>query len=305
MGPGPKIERSQLRLASLFQKFRIIVSDHSLTLDLFLNATPKGWKESIGFPETELYDKSFEKNSLKKIKYSRTSPSCYWRVCFFLLVWLTQNERFFKATEKKSLYRVGNYSTILVITKIYIFLLLYFTLVLLLIMRSQPASIGWTVTSTVAFYHCWSYTEHSQLLWIRCNIFHTLKPFNKGSGICLMNTSLYISKIEKHLADPSTYKELSSNPTQAIKNNVLSTLNYPYKIHWIDDVTRHHLTSPKPARTPLFYGIPKVHKTNIPLRPILSACASPTDQLLNYFTNFIQLLVKILPLYMRDSKYFL
>ena len=56
MGPGPKIERSQLRLASLFQKFRIIVSDHSLTLDLFLNATPKGWKESIGFPETELYD---------------------------------------------------------------------------------------------------------------------------------------------------------------------------------------------------------------------------------------------------------
>ena len=51
------------------------------------------------------------------------------------------------------------YSTILVIIKIYIFLL-YFTSVLVLIMRSQPASITWTVKSTAAFYHCWSYTEH-------------------------------------------------------------------------------------------------------------------------------------------------
>ena len=45
------------------------------------------------------------------------------------------------------------YNTILVITKIYIFLL-YFPLVLLLIMRSQPTSTGWTLTSTAAFYHC-------------------------------------------------------------------------------------------------------------------------------------------------------
>ena len=44
--------------------------------------------------------------------------------------------------------------------------LLYFTSVLLLIMWSQSASIAWTVTSTAAFYHCWSYTEHSDI-WIR------------------------------------------------------------------------------------------------------------------------------------------
>ena len=64
---------------------------------------------------------------------------------------------------------VRNYvcSIILVITKIYIFPLLYFTSVLLLIMRSQPSSIAWTVTSTAAFCLCWSYKEHSDL-WIRC-----------------------------------------------------------------------------------------------------------------------------------------
>ena len=57
------------------------------------------------------------------------------------------------------------YSKTLVITKIYIFIL-YFTLVLLLIMRSQPASTEWTITSTAAFSHCWSYTEHSDV-WLR------------------------------------------------------------------------------------------------------------------------------------------
>ena len=57
-----------------------------------------------------------------------------------------------------------------------------------------------------------------------------------------------------------------------------------------------------PARIPLFYGIPKVHKPNIPLLPIVSACDSPTKQLSNYVTHFIQPLVEILSSYIRDSK---
>ena len=66
MGPGPKIKKSQLWLVPLFRKPHIIVSDSFLTLDLFFSAAPKGWKESIGFPDTEVYDKSFEKKFIKK-----------------------------------------------------------------------------------------------------------------------------------------------------------------------------------------------------------------------------------------------
>ena len=132
-----------------------------------------------------------------------------------------------------------------------------------------------------------------------------IKPFNKESGICLVDKSLYIRKIEEHLTDPSTYKEINSNPTQAIRNDVLSTLSYLYSTHGIDDVTRHHLKAPRPARTPLLYGLPKVHKANITLRPIVSACDSPTDQLSNYVTHFIQPLVEILPSYIQESKHFL
>ena len=62
---------------------------------------------------------------------------------------------------------------------------------------------------------------------------------------------------------------------------------------------------PKAARTPPFYGVPKVNKPSILLRPIVSACGSPTNQLLNYVTHFIQPPVERLPSYIRDSKHFL
>ena len=100
MDLGPKIKRSQLRLVPLFQKPLVIVSEHFLTFHLYFSATPKGWKESIGFPDTELM-LNLLKKILKKIKYTRSSPSCYCGVCFFYLFWLTQKERFLKPIEKQ------------------------------------------------------------------------------------------------------------------------------------------------------------------------------------------------------------
>ena len=48
--------------------------DFFLTLHLLLGATTKGWKESIGFSDSELYAESFEeKKFINKIKYSRSS----------------------------------------------------------------------------------------------------------------------------------------------------------------------------------------------------------------------------------------
>ena len=91
--------------------------------------------------------------------------SCNWGKGGFPII---SKGQAFRTDQKKSLLRykycwasISNYvyDTIVVITKIYIFLL-YFTLVLLLIMRSRPASIGWTVTFAAAPYHCCSYTEY-------------------------------------------------------------------------------------------------------------------------------------------------
>ena len=46
-----------------------------------------------------------------------------------------------------------------------------------------------------------------------------------------MDTSRYIKKIDEHLADTTTYKELNSDPSHAIRNDVLSTLDYLHITH--------------------------------------------------------------------------
>ena len=87
--------------------------------------------------------------------------------------------------------------------------------------------------------------QRSALQKLDSNADLVFKPFDKGSGICLMDTSLYINKIEEHLANSTTYKKLNSDPTQAIRNDVLSTLDYLHITHRIDDQTRHHLIPTK------------------------------------------------------------
>ena len=39
---------------------------------------------------------------------------------------------------------------------------------------------------------------------------------------------------------------------------------------------------------PKLYGLPKLHKPNIPMRPIVSFCGSPTYQLSKYLTNVLK-----------------
>ena len=101
MGAGPKIKRSQLRLAPVFQK-PLTASDHFLTLNMLLSTTPKGCKESIGFPDTGLYAKPFEKNSLKKSNILEARLAVI-REFVFLLVLSDSKGKIFKADRKKIL----------------------------------------------------------------------------------------------------------------------------------------------------------------------------------------------------------
>ena len=57
--------------------------------------------------------------------------------------------------------------------------------------------------------------------------------------------------------------------------------------------------------TPLFYGLPKIHKPDCPLRPIFSLCDGPTDHLSAYINHFIQPLASNVPSHIKDKKNFL
>ena len=120
-----------------------------------------------------------------------------------------------------------------------------------------------------------------------------------------MNTKDYLTKIHTYLQDRNTYKPLTYNPTSAIVNDTCTLIEYIHSQHIIDKATKEFLLLMKNTRTPLFYGLPKIHKPGYPLHPIVSGRDGPTDHLSAYVTHFIQLLASNLPSHVKDTKYFL
>ena len=75
--------------------------------------------------------------------------------------------------------------------------------------------------------------------------------------------------------------------------------------HIIDKATMEFLLPPKNTRTPLFYGLPKIHKPDCPLHPVVSGCDGPTDHLSFYINHFIQYLANNLSSHIKDTKHFI
>ena len=148
--------------------------------------------------------------------------------------------------------------------------------------------------------------EREALKRLTTNPSITIKQNDKGGGLCIMDTETYIAKMQlEHLDNTSNYKPLTYDPTKSIAREVRNVVQYLWVRHYIDETTTKFLLPHEPTRTPIIYGQPKIHKTGHPLRPIVSGCDGPTDNLSKYVTHFIQPLAERLPTYLKDSKQFL
>ena len=133
----------------------------------------------------------------------------------------------------------------------------------------------------------------------------TIKRADKGGGIVILDTDKYISQVnEEHLVNPITYQEIDHCPTLAITRDTNSLIDYLLTRYRIDEQTAKFLRPPVKLRTPVLYGLPKLHKPDIPLRPVVSAIENPTDYLSHFITHFLQPLAQTVPAYLSDSKDF-
>ena len=151
-------------------------------------------------------------------------------------------------------------------------------------------------------------------MWLNPTLIHykktktssSKKPTRTGGGICILNKQDYINRIRnEHLNDRNTYRSIDYDPTPHITYDTNTLIDYLHKKHHIDYITKQFLTPDNTPRTPIFYGMSKIHKTNTPLRPIVSDFNSPTDNLAKYLTHYLQPLTEILPSHIKDSKNFL
>lgn len=92
----------------------------------------------------------------------------------------------------------------------------------------------------------------------------------------------------------------SQDPTLKVVTEVLTDLKKKKGI----DKTLFYRLKLTLSRAPRFYGLPKTHKADNPLRPIVSAIGSPTYSLAKFITSIISPLMDNTPSFVKNSRHF-
>lgn len=131
-----------------------------------------------------------------------------------------------------------------------------------------------------------------------------IKAADKGGGICVMNTSDYTEKMLNHLNSNPAYIKIegSSYDPKMLLNEyleiVLKLKCYLSKkqFNWLMEVKNE---------LGIIYGLPKIHKKDIPLRPIISQCCSLTRKLHIYIQQLLKIGEAKIPNIIKDTTDFL
>ena len=88
-----------------------------------------------------------------------------------------------------------------------------------------------------------------------------------------MDKKEYISKMNQLLEDTNTYRLLKMDPTNKYKNRLINILRRIKSEGRLEEGTYKKMY-PTGASSPKLYGLPKIHKKDNPLRPIVSSQGS-------------------------------
>ncbi|XP_037521702.1 uncharacterized protein LOC119398958 [Rhipicephalus sanguineus] len=127
-------------------------------------------------------------------------------------------------------------------------------------------------------------------------------PADKGNRTVVINRADY-EKRPGELLNGEAYSKIKKDPTpqtQTNLNKLLSQIftNHPeFKNLYLRLICRN-------GSAPSFYGLPKVHKTGIPVRPIVDFTGAPLRALSSYLHKIIQPLTGKTDTYIRHSGHF-
>lgn len=109
---------------------------------------------------------------------------------------------------------------------------------------------------------------------------------DKGNKTVLLKKDDYVGKMNELLDDRRTYETLNNDPTVKFQNKNNKLVKKLFEQGYIDEREKKKLTIYN-SRPPLAYGLPKIHKENIPLRPVISQINSPSYHLAKFISNIL------------------
>ena len=123
---------------------------------------------------------------------------------------------------------------------------------------------------------------------------HIVLTADKGVAMVIVDRHDYINKVglstklhtvqsiivdyfkkANSLLNQNIYMSIPQDPTNTMKNKLISILKRVKNQTGLDSLTYKSMY-PTGCVPPKFYGLPKIHKLDTPLRPIVSSCGSVT-----------------------------
>ena len=165
---------------------------------------------------------------------------------------------------------------------------------------------------TLLYSHIKSHKPHNNLTTEERNSIKNLqnnktiiiKKADKSAGIVIMNRDDYRNKIINMLSDTQVYKLTDIDDTLHVKSIADDILRNLLSSGYITKKHYENLTGFTP-KCPIFYGIPKIHKQQIPLRPIVSQTLGPTSRVSKYLDYILASAESSIPGLLKDTTAFL
>jgi hypothetical protein len=146
--------------------------------------------------------------------------------------------------------------------------------------------------------------EYNGLKELQSNKDIIIKPCDKGGGIAVLSKTKYIEKINSLILDPAVYTPTNLDNTLTIKQEADKLIQTLFTMSHLTESQAKYFTDFIP-RCPVFYGIPKIHKADIPLRPIVSQINGPTKSINEIVDYYLGLVLPFVPDVLQDTTAFL
>ncbi|VDM00831.1 unnamed protein product [Schistocephalus solidus] len=115
-------------------------------------------------------------------------------------------------------------------------------------------------------------------------------PADKGRATVILDKLEYVAKAQELLNNTQSYKVVESDPIKTLVGKIKESLNLMRSQKAISENDWRQM-KPQDATLARFYGLPKIHKPNVPLRPIVALKGTPTYGLAKWLAKHLKKLV--------------
>lgn len=130
-------------------------------------------------------------------------------------------------------------------------------------------------------------------------------PADKGNATVILDRAEYINKVNGLLKHTSTYPQLTRDPTRKVEYELQKLLVEVFHFVPPENKSLYYKLLCRNGSAPALYGLPKIHKPDVPVRPIVDCTRSPLCELSRYLHRVLRPLAGLTATFVKDSSHFI